>query len=164
MSLISQIDALPDDMKVLCGSFAYGLKIDPAYREYGPRLAVVMYYRAYRAYRGWKFRVGADVYRIEPSGWELVAWGNYRGDRDDDGERFGRWKIAACGDRKEDFLRELNIKHVGDIEEAGYDGGFGHVDDGVWRGGQFFKRRSTDDECYEDEEEDDEDEEDEEEE
>ena len=38
------------------------------------------------------------------------------------------------------FLAELSIKHVGDIEEAGYDGGLGHVNDGVWRGGHVFKR------------------------
>ena len=48
MSLISQIDALPDDMKVLCGSFAYGLKET-------------------RGWGCWNVRVGADVYRIESS-------------------------------------------------------------------------------------------------
>ena len=110
MSLISQIDALPDDMKVLCGSFAYGLKGDFAYGLKGEK--------------HWEFRVGADVYRIKPSGWELYSWDNYE---------------IACGDRKEYFLRELNSKHVGDIGEAGYSGGPGHVNDGVCRGGIFFK-------------------------
>ena len=139
MSLISQIDALPDDMKVLCGSFAYGLKGDNANFAVGWVNEAAIYYHAYRAYRGWAFRVGADVYRIKPSGWELYVWDNGRGDSDD-GECCGGWEIVACGDRKKDFLRELSIKHVGDIEEAGYRGGLGHVDDGVWGGGRFFKR------------------------
>ena len=54
MSLISQIDALPDDMKVLCGSFAYGfIEGSEEYSE------------------GGLTRVGADVYYFEPSYWYL---------------------------------------------------------------------------------------------
>ena len=46
MALIDRIDALPDDMKAICASFAYGRTEEPD--EPGGTIA---------------FRVGADVYR-----------------------------------------------------------------------------------------------------
>ena len=117
MSLISQIDALPDDMKVLCGSFAYGFIGEKWIHSV--------------------FRVGADVYRIVLIGWEIcpVDDGGFV-PVDDDG--FPLDEIAH-GWGKEDFLRELNIKHLGDMEEAGVYDILGEVDDGVWRGGVFFQ-------------------------
>ena len=116
MSLISQIDALPDDMKVLCGSFAYGFIGEKWMHSV--------------------FRVGADVYRIRLIGWEIYPVDDDGfSPVDDDG-----FSPIADGWGKEDFLRELNIKHLGDMEEAGvYEVDGGYVNDGVWRGGVFFQ-------------------------
>ena len=131
MSLISQIDALPDDMKVLCGSFAYGfIEGSEEYSE------------------GGLTRVGADVYYFEPSYWYLGVfepcsiersqakkeneWHEFYGfdvDYEESRDHFhSQWAEYINGERhvlediertdcKDRYLRSF-AEHVGDIEEA----------------------------------------------
>ena len=57
MALMDRIDALPDDMKAICASFAYG------YTEKGDE-----------AWHALAFRVGADVYRYTLPYWYLAVF------------------------------------------------------------------------------------------
>ena len=102
MSLISRIDALPDDMKAICASFAYG------YTEEGdePWYPVA-------------FRVGADVYRYTRPYFYLAVWEpwEYGSDFiDGPGPLYGVngvWEDVGIFAREEDYL-DAFAKYVGD--------------------------------------------------
>ena len=108
MSLLSRIDALPDDMKAICASFAYG------YTEKGDE-----------AWDTVAFRVGADVYRYMIPYWYLAVWEPWSHGSDEspwieyiNGVR-GIWEEVGTFGWEEDYL-----------------GAFGeHVGDKVWKGG-----------------------------
>ena len=97
MALMDRIDALPDDMKAICASFAYG------YTEEGdePWDAVA-------------FRVGADVYRYTRPYWYLAVWEpwEYGSDLDSFGVN-GVWQEVHTYVRYEDYLGAF-AEHVGD--------------------------------------------------
>ena len=101
MSLISRIDALPDDMKAICASFAYG------YTEKGDE-----------AWDTVAFRVGADVYRYMIPYWYLAVWEPCEyGSSFVDGPEFdgvnGIWQEVGTYAREEDYLAAF-AEHVGD--------------------------------------------------
>ena len=96
MSLINRIDELPDDMKAICASFAYG------YTEKGdePWDAVA-------------FRVGADVYRYTRPYWYLAVWEPWPyGSEYIDGVN-GIWQEVGIFGWEEDYTRAF-AEHVGD--------------------------------------------------
>ena len=95
MSLISRIDALPDDMKVLCGSFAYG------YTE-----------KRNEAWDTLAFRVGADLYRYTLPYWYLAVFEPWDYGSEYIGEVCGVWQEVGIFGREEDYTRAF-AEHVG---------------------------------------------------
>ena len=101
MSLISRIDALPDDMKVLCGSFAYG------YTEKGDE-----------PWDTAAFRVGADVYRYALPYWHLATFERWDGggdfcDAPGPHAGYGVWEDVGVFAREQQYL-DAFAEYVGD--------------------------------------------------
>ena len=101
MALMDRIDALPDDMKAICASFAYG------YTEKGDE-----------AWHALAFRVGADVYRYTIPYWYLAVWeqNEYGSDFVDGPGLFGvngTWQEVGVFGWEEDYTRAF-AEHVGD--------------------------------------------------
>ena len=105
MSLTSRIDALPEDMKVLCGSFAYGFFAGG--EEAGDPVAL---------------RVGAELYCYWPRSWYLAVWKPWAhgpGEHDDvncpwiediDGVRgiWEEWISTTCEDEFTSAIEEVS--------------------------------------------------------
>jgi hypothetical protein len=96
MALMDRIDALPDDMKAICASFAYG------YTEKGDE-----------AWHALAFRVGADVYRYTLPYWYLAVFEPWDYGSDYIGEVCGVWQEVGIFGWEEDYTRAF-AEHVGD--------------------------------------------------
>ena len=104
MALMDRIDALPDDMKAICASFAYG------YTEKGNE--------PWDDVSSTAFRVGADLYRYTRPYWYLAVWEPW-----EYGSDFiiwpglvgvnGVWQEVNTYGRYEDYLGAF-AEHVGD--------------------------------------------------
>ena len=96
MALMDCIDALPDDMKAICASFAYG------YTEKGDE-----------AWHALAFRVGADVYRYTLPYWYLAVFEPWDYGSEYLDEVCGVWQEVGIFGREEDYTRAF-AEHVGD--------------------------------------------------
>ena len=87
MALMDRIDALPDDMKAICASFAYG------HIEKGDE-----------PWETLAFRVGADSYRYTLPYWYLAVFEPWDYGSEYIGEVCGVWQEVDTFAREEDYL------------------------------------------------------------
>ena len=93
-SLLDRANALPDDMKTLIGSFAYG---------------VISFYEGDECGDPRAFRIGGDVYTYESDTWYIDTWAFC-----DYGPDYGYWKPEIWTGCYDEYLRCLTEVQAGD--------------------------------------------------